>query len=475
MSGIERSKWRANVTARYASRLLEPTPGSAMPMITDQSPINFSDPLPDEVDVVVIGAGVAGTAASYFLAERGVKVLLCEKGRVAGEQSSRNWGWVRQQGRDWAELPIMMESNRIWRGLAEKTGEADLTFTNSGCYYLADDEAGLAKYAEWHELARQHQLDTRMLSPDELRAQFPELRGNWTGGMVTPSDGRAEPFVAVPALARAAQALGASVIEECAVRTLDTAAGNIAGVITEKGRVRCSQVVLSGGAWSTYFAANSGVDLPQLAIRSTVIRTQACAEVFANNVSMHGLAMRRRQDGGYTISSGDIADHYLSVASFKYFTKFLSLLKLSHRDLKLKLGAPKGYPGAWGTPRRWSGDEVTPFERMRVVNPPPSTLGVQRVKERLPVVCPALKDVAIEEAWAGMIDVTPDAVPTLGEDPKQPGLFMATGLSGHGFGIGPAIGRITADLVRGQSPGHDLTRFRPTRFFDGSEIVPGPY
>jgi len=74
-----------------------------------------------------------------------------------------------------------------------------------------------------------------------------------------------------------------------------------------------------------------------------------------------------------------------------------------------------------------------------------------------------------------MVDVTPDAVPTLGEDPKQPGLFMATGLSGHGFGIGPAIGRIVADLVRGQSPGHDLSRFRASRFFDGSEIVPGPY
>ena len=81
----------------------------------------------------------------------------------------------------------------------------------------------------------------------------------------------------------------------------------------------------------------------------------------------------------------------------------------------------------------------------------------------------------LAEAWAGMIDVTPDAVPTLGEDDTLKGLFTATGLSGHGFGIGPAIGRITADLVRGQSCGHDLNRFRGSRFFDGSKIVPGPY
>ena len=100
-----------------------------MPMITDQSPIAFADALPDAVDVVVIGAGIVGTATAYWLAKRGQRVLLCDKGRVAGEQSSRNWGWVRQQGRDWAELPVMVESNRIWRTLAQETSEADLAFT----------------------------------------------------------------------------------------------------------------------------------------------------------------------------------------------------------------------------------------------------------------------------------------------------------------------------------------------------------
>jgi len=71
--------------------------GKSMPLITEATPIAFSDPLPEAVDVVVIGAGIIGTSTAYFLAERGMKVLVCEKGRVAGEQSSRNWGWVRQQ------------------------------------------------------------------------------------------------------------------------------------------------------------------------------------------------------------------------------------------------------------------------------------------------------------------------------------------------------------------------------------------
>jgi glycine/D-amino acid oxidase-like deaminating enzyme len=446
-----------------------------MPPITEAKPVTFSDPLPDTVDVVVIGAGVAGTATAYFLAKYGVKVLLCEKGRVGGEQSSRNWGWVRQQGRDWAELPIMMESNRIWRGLAEETGEADLTFTQSGCVYLAEDEAMLKKYEDWHDMAKRHQLDTKMLSRDEVHARFPNISGKWIAGMVTETDGRAEPFVAVPALARAARAAGAVVIEECAVRTLDRQAGRITGVITEKGRVQCNQVVLASGAWSSSFAANAGTNLPQLIVRSTVARTESAPPHFANNLSVPGMALRRREDGGYTVTSSDFAEHFLSPASFKYFFKFLKLLKVSAKDVHIKPGAPKDYPGAWGTPRRWSAEEISPFERMRVLHPAPSPLVVQRIRERLPMRFPELKDVNLAEAWAGMIDVTPDAVPTLGEDHQIKGLFIATGLSGHGFGIGPAIGRITADIVSGRDPGFDLSRFRAERFFDGSEITPGPY
>ena len=243
----------------------------------------------------------------------------------------------------------------------------------------------------------------------------------------------------------------------------------------EQGRVKCAQVLLAGGAWSTHFAANAGVDLPQLAVRSTAARTEPAPELYTNNISMPGLSLRRRADGGYTLATGDLAEHYLSRASFKYFKKFLKLLRISAKDVRVRLGAPRGYPGAWGSPRRWSADEVSPFERMRVLNPEPSGAVVQAIEERLPQRYPELKDVKLAEAWAGMIDVTPDAVPTLGEDQRVKGLYIATGMSGHGFGIGPGVGRVMADLMSGRDPGHDLTRFRPQRFFDGSEIVPGPY
>ena len=446
-----------------------------MPMITEAKPVVFDDSLPERVDVVVIGAGVVGTATAYYLAQAGVQVLLCEKGRVAGEQSSRNWGWIRQQGRDWAELPIMIESNRVWRGLAAETGEKELAFTQSGCVYLAETESQMAKYETWHELARQYQLDTRLLSKDEAAKLAFGIEGPWRGGMLTPSDGRAEPFVAVPALARAARRLGAAVVENCAVRCVETQAGRVIAVITEKGRVNAQAAVLAGGAWSTFFASNQGFDLPQLMVRSTVARTHAAADKEIPNISTPGFTIRRRDDGGYSIATGDVAEHYISAKSFKYLTKFLRLLRLSARDLRLKGKPPAGYPGAWGAKSRWSGDEASPFEQVRVLNPPPSNEVRRRLLRSLPKRAPWLAGAGIAEMWAGMIDVTPDAVPYICETPSAAGLFIGTGMSGHGFGIGPAVGRVLSNLVRGRATGHDLSRFRFDRFSDGSAIVPGPY
>ena len=446
-----------------------------MPMISEATPVTFAGPLPDAADVVVIGAGIVGTSTALFLAERGVNVVLLEKGRVAGEQSSRNWGWIRQQGRDWAELPIMMESNRIWRGLAERTGEADLSFAECGCVYVATSQAQMAKFATWHDVANQHQLGTQLLSTAELRERLPNLPDSCVGGMITPSDGRGEPFVAVPALARAADTAGVAIVENCAARALDVEGGRVGGVVTEKGRIRAGQVLLAGGAWSNAFAANAGVDLPQLTVRSTAARTEPAPHAYDMNISQPGLSLRRRADGGYTLATGDVNEHYLSPNSFRYFGKFLKVLRLSARDMQVMPAAPKGFPGAWGTPRRWAGDEQSPFERMRVLNPAPSAKVVRRIEARLGQRYPALAGVKLAEAWAGMIDVTPDAVPVLGESHALPGLYFATGLSGHGFGIGPGVGRVMADVLTGRDPGHDLTRFRSSRFTDGSKIVPGPY
>ena len=168
--------------------------------ISAASPVQFPGPIPASCDVVIIGGGVIGVMTAWFLAEKGLRVTLCEKGRIAGEQSSRNWGWVRQQGRDPAELPIMIEAMRIWKSLAQEFGES-LGFRQDGALYLAKSEAEMAGFAAWLPYAQAHGLDTHLLTKGQVTARLKGAADLWCGGLITPSDARAEPFVAVPILA----------------------------------------------------------------------------------------------------------------------------------------------------------------------------------------------------------------------------------------------------------------------------------
>ncbi|MEM6999308.1 MAG: FAD-binding oxidoreductase [Pseudomonadota bacterium] len=442
---------------------------------SDSSPISFQDPLPASVDVVIVGGGVIGTATAWYLSQRGVSVLLCDKGRVAGEQSSRNWGWIRQQGRDPAELPIVIDSINQWQAVAPQLDE-DIGFTRQGVVYTAETDAQMAEYERWMEHARQYQLDTRLLSSSEVDDLTGSQAKHWRGAMFTPSDGRAEPFKTVPALARSVRKQGGAIREACAVRSVDVQAGRVAGVITEHGRVATQAVVCAGGAWSSLFLANLGITLPQLTVRATVARTEPVADFFTGNVALSEIAIRRRQDGGYTVAASASNEHFIGADSFRYFFKYLPALAASVRYLRLRLGNPAGVSVMQQMlpQRSWQADAQSPFEQHRVLNPKPSPGALAAMRKGLQKRVPQLADVPFAEAWAGMIDVTPDVVPVMDQVPDYPGLFVATGFSGHGFGIGLGAGRVMADLVQGRPAAHDLTRFRFSRFSDGSAMQPGP-
>lgn len=442
-----------------------------MPVLSEKSPVTFRDKLPEAVDVVIIGGGIAGICTALFLARDGVSVLVCEKGRVAGEQSSRNWGWVRQMGRDEAELPIMMDSIQLWEGLAGET-DNQVGFGRGGTMYLADNEEEQAELEQWLPIGKQHGLDTRAVSRGELQKMLAGAADKWCGGLYTASDGRAEPFQAVPAIARVAQAAGSRIIENCAVRSIDAEAGRTCGVITEQGLVRAGAVVCAAGAWSTTFLGNLGISLPQLVVRNTVARTGRAPEVFPGCAGSHRFAFRRRQDGGYTLALSDHLEHFPGADSFRYLFKFRRAFNQIRHALRLRPG--KGLFARLFPQRRWQADEVTPFERTRVLNPEPYPWAVEELRRRMAEHLPGLAGVDIEESWAGMIEAMPDFVPVLDQVPGYPGFYLATGFSGHGFGIGPGAGRVMARLVQGNPPGYDLTRFRFSRFSDGSPIIPGP-
>ena len=138
--------------------------------------IESSPSLPREADVVVIGGGVVGVFTAYYLARRGVSVALLEKGRVAAEQSSRNWGWCRQQNRDARELPMATRSLDLWEKVAEQTGE-DTGFRRCGLLYLSQDEDEVAGWAKWRDFAQTVGGTTHVLSAEEATASFESRRG----------------------------------------------------------------------------------------------------------------------------------------------------------------------------------------------------------------------------------------------------------------------------------------------------------
>ena len=433
------------------------------------SPRRFAGPPPAATDVVVVGGGIVGVMTAWHLAERGLRVVLCEKGRIAGEQSSRNWGWIRQQGRDFGELPIMMESLSLWRAMAAEM--PGLGFRQAGVNYLARTEDEMRGFDRWAVEARGHGLDVRMQSRAEVTAQFDGTA--WIGGLCTASDGQAEPWVAVPLLAEGATRRGAVLVEECAVRRLDRQGGRVVGVWTEQGRIACDQVVVAGGAWSSLFLRAEGVNIPQLSVLASVAQTAPMAG-FDTCMADDRMGLRRRADGGYSIAPGGRHDYFIGPDAFRNIGAYLPVLKRDFRSTRFRAMAPRDYPDAWATHRHWTGDEVSPFERMRVLNPAPNMASLSRLQGDFAAAMPNLGRPVIKSAWAGMIDTIPDVVPVVDRVAVVPGLVIATGMCGHGFGIGPGMGRVVADLVAGRSVGHDLSRFRLGRFSDGSRPVPGP-
>ncbi len=420
-----------------------------------------SDPAPPaRTEIVVIGGGIIGVSTLLALAEKGIPAVLCEKGRIGGEQSSRNWGWCRTMGRDEREIPLSIESLRMWRGMDARIG-APTGFHEGGIVYLCENAKDIAERSAWLEMARPYQVAARLLDPDEVAELLPGSARRWPGAIYTSTDGRAEPSQAAPAIAEAARRLGATILTDCAVRGLETKGGRVVSAVPEKGRSECSAVVLAGGAWSRLFCGNAGFDLPQLKVLGSVMRTKPLSGPPTVAAAASDFAFRKRQDGGYTVSQRAAVSDIVP-DSFRLFGDFLGALRNTRRDIRLRLG--NRFVEEWRMPRRWALDAPSPFEAMRVLDPVPSQKLIDGARANLARAFPAFAGMEVAQAWGGLIDVTPDAVPVISPVAALPGFFIATGFSGHGFGIGPAAGRLMADLVAGDHPIVDPSAFRFERF-----------
>lgn len=413
-------------------------------------------------DVVIVGGGIVGCSTALWLAERGVKVVVLERGQVASEQSSRAWGFVRQQGRHEAEIPLAREANRIWHHLTQRLGAAATEFEVSGILMPAETEEDEERVAIGLADAVANGLDSRRVDAAEIRELIPRMKAEWRCGLYTPGDAYAEPSVASRSIAGEARRAGAEILEGVAVTGLKTVNGKVAGVTTKDGDIAADSVLLAAGIGTVHLARGVGLDLPIQMIRSSVGRTSAATPFTRIAVWGPKVAYRPRRDGSFVIGNGYRgagADYDLSIDSLRGLKHFLPAYRRNWRQLKLSLGAEffealrragrsDGMVAQLPEPRVNRGKVSGNFQQFRRF-------------------FPHLDEIALQTSWAGRIDLTPDVIPIIDRPDPGQNLFVAAGFSGHGFALGPAVGEQMAQWIAEGRPKLELSAFQADRFTRG--------
>ncbi|MQA06510.1 MAG: FAD-dependent oxidoreductase [Streptosporangiales bacterium] len=403
-------------------------------------------------DVAVIGGGIIGTATAYELARSGCTVRLFESGAIAGLQSGRNWGFVRQQGRSRAELPLMRDANLRWQRLEEKLA-VPVGWVRGGNLALAGSAAGAEAYREWVALGRSHGIDTRMVDAETVETIVPKLRLPFVAAIYAKDDGHADPRRATAAFADAARHDGTVISTSTPVASLTWSGSRVTGLVTADGAVVSAGVTIcAAGAASRRLLGPLGLGLPQATVRGTVAMTGPVRPVTRATVWADGLSFRQRADGRLVVSTGGGGEVDLTWDALRQSRWFLPSFRRNYRRLRPRVG-------------------VSLFTgRPTTLRPTPAR--VRRSIARLHEALPDLGAVEVEHAWAGLIDSTPDALPIIDAPVAWPGLVVATGFSGHGFGLAPAVGATVAALARAEPPPHDVHPFRIARFAEGDFCPP---
>lgn len=272
---------------------------------------------------------------------------------------------------------------------------------------------------------------------------------------------------AAPLIAQGVIRHGGTVLQGCAARGLEVAGGAVSGVVTERGTIRTQAVVMAGGAWAGSFLHQQGIGFPQATARSSILSLAPGAKGLPPALHTAAVSITQRGDGGHTLAVSGLANLDLTPGAIMGARHFLPMF--AKRWRVLRPGGAQAWRAGFETRNRWALDRTTPMERVRILDPRPSRALVDLTLRRARALLPALRDVPVQAQWAGYIDSTPDGVPVIDADIGIPGLVLAAGLSGHGFGIGPGVGHLVADLLLGRAPITDTAQYRLSRFARGGK------
>lgn len=368
----------------------------------------------DTAEVVIIGAGVIGCAAAYYLSKQGVSVIVLEKGNIGEGGSSRNGGGVRQSGRDPRELPLAMYGvEHLWPHLSEELG-VDVEYYKKGNLRLAKTEAHIKILEGLTERAVKKGLRVRMIGRQEVRDINPYLSEEVIGASWCDTDGHANPMITTLAFYRKARQLGARFITGETIVEIKKVKGKARQVITQDACYEGEQIILAAGYDSNSIARSLGIQVPMNRVLLEALVTEAQPKMFEQ---MLGTA------------EADFYGHQSTHGSFVF-------------------GGSSGidaYTSEYDTP---------------VTNGITAPCICRGIMKYLPV----LEDAKIVRTWAGWVDESADHVPVISFVEEVPGLILACGFSGHGFGISPTVGKLLSEMIINKAPSIDLSEFRYDRF-----------
>ncbi len=366
-------------------------------------------------EVIIVGGGIIGCAAAYNLAKEGVSVLVLEgSDNIGNGGSTRNGGGVRQSGRDPRELPLIMYAIRnIWPKLSDML-ETNVEYYQQGNLRLGRTPEHKKILEGLTDRASACGLDVRMISGDEARRINPYLSDAVTCASWCPTDGHANPLMATMGYYKMARRLGAHFISGEKVIELRKIKGRARQVVTASGNIyEGDTIILAAGYESRFIASTVGIDVPMQPVLLETLVTEAAAPMFWQ---MLGTA------------DADFYGHQTEHGSFVFGLN-------SGLEPFAKPGRPVSSSGAASAACR----------------------GIMQY-------FPSLADIKVVRSWAGWMDACADHVPVISPVDEVPGLILACGFTGHGFGISPAVGMVLSELAMGKTPSVDLSALRYDRF-----------
>lgn len=370
-------------------------------------------------DVVIVGGGCMGASVAYHLSQLGVRdVVLVEREPMLGMGSTgRNAGGVRHQFSNEANVKLSIESIHLIERFAEAVGY-QIDFHQDGYLFLLTAEKDLEDFRASVAMQRRLGVDVDLISPDEARRLAPGLEVDGVlGATYCARDGIADPNGVTMGFAKAAQASGVEINRETEVTGITIDSGRVSSVQTTRGAISTRTVVDAAGPYARNIGAMVGVEVPVLPFRRHIFITDP-------------------------ISKAVPASHIMVI-------DFESTFYFHREGAGVLFGmSDNEEPSSFNTTVSWEFLEKV------------TRVAVKRL--------PALAEAAIAHSWAGLYEMTPDAMPIIGPAGHVEGFFMIAGFSGHGFQHSPAAGRILAELIaRGAASDFDAREFSLARFSQG--------